>query len=83
MLRQKSERYLDVGEHELTTLLIFAAGWPDALVMAPVAAVALVLLSLFRMTVLKRPLTTLGGPFMIATLFVLAYGGDIRALLGY
>lgn len=83
LVRQRSDRYLDIGEHELTTLLLFAAGWPDALVMAPLAALVLVPLSIFRMTVLKRKLTTLGGPFMIATLIVLAYGGEIRRLFGY
>ncbi len=82
-LRRKSERYLDEGEQELTALLVFAAGWPDALVMAPLAAVALVVLSLFRMLVLKKSLTTLGAPFMIATLIAIAYAADIRTLLGY
>lgn len=82
LVGNRSERYLDVGELELTTLLVFASGWPDALILAPLAGMALVLFSLVRMLVFRRQLTTLGIPFMIAALVTLAYADAIRSLFG-
>lgn len=81
-LKSRSERYLDVGELELTTLLILIAGWPDALVLAPAAGIAVIMVSIVRLTVFREKLTTLGIPFMIAAAFALLYGGQVRSLLG-
>lgn len=80
LIGKRSERYLDVGELELTTILVFAAGWPNALALAPIVGVALVLFSLVRMIVFKRQLTTLGIPFIIGALITLTYGDAIRNL---
>lgn len=81
LVGSRSERYLDEGEIELTTIMVFAAGWPNALIMAPLAGALLIGYSLIRMA-LKRQYTTLGVPFMIATLITLAFANEIRALWG-
>lgn len=75
-----SERYFDAGEIEMTTLLVFAVGWPGGLVLVPLALVSVVVVSLARTFVLKRELTTLGVPFLVAAIITLAWGGAIRVL---
>lgn len=81
LVGKRSERYLDVGETELTTIAVFAAAWPGALVLAPLAGALLVLFSLVRLAFGRR-LTTLGVPFLIAGFVTLAYANEIKALFG-
>lgn len=79
-IRSHSERYFDVGEIELTTVLVFAIGWPGALVLVPLALVSVVAVSLARMLILKKELTTLGVPFLVASVITLVVGEAIRKL---
>lgn len=79
-LRSHSERYLDSGEGELTTLLVFAIGWPGALVLVPLALVSVVVIAVVRLTLFKRELTTLGVPFIVAAILTIAWGDAIRVL---
>jgi hypothetical protein len=82
VLRTRTDRYFDIGEIELTTLLVLALGWPLSLVMVPFAGIVLVLLSLVRLVVFKQELTTLGLPFIIAATLLLLFEGQIRPLFG-
>lgn len=82
VLHSRTERYFDVGEIELTTLLVLVVGWPLALVLVPFAGIVLVILSLVRLIVFKQELTTLGLPFIIAATLLLLFEGQIRPLFG-
>jgi preprotein translocase subunit SecG len=83
VLNRKSERYFDTGEIPLTTLAVLIAGWPNAVVMVPLAAVYLIAISLARLTILKERLTTLGLPFILALCTALLAADRIRTLFGY
>lgn len=81
-LRARTERYFDTGEIALTTLLVFAVGWPGFALLLPLAAAALVLLSMGRLALLGERLTTLGIPVLAAALATLAFGGPLLRLFG-
>ena len=83
LIRSRSERYLAEGELELTTLMIFAVGWPGVVVLMPVTGIFLVLVSLTRKILFKQELTTLGLPFILGALMTVIYAEQIRTLFGY
>jgi len=83
VLGSRTDRYFDIGEVELATLAVFVAGWPLAIVLLPVAGVFLLGLAVIRQVVLGERYTTLGLPFLAATLVVLLAGRTLLGLAGW
>jgi hypothetical protein len=82
MLERRNARFFEEGEPELGFLMALLVGWPDIVVFVPFVFLAVVLTSVFRGTVLRQPLTTLGWPFLIAALVTLTCGGLILDVCG-
>ncbi|EKD23549.1 MAG: hypothetical protein ACD_81C00219G0010 [uncultured bacterium] len=70
-LQKKNQRFFDVGEVELGTLLALVVGWPHFVVFVPLVFVLVVLISIIRGIVVKEPFTTLGLPFIVAACIAL------------
>lgn len=74
MLHKYRERFFEDGEKELGATLALLAGWPNFILFIVIAFVCVLLISLTRGVVYKEPYTTLGLPFLIATLMLLLFG---------
>lgn len=73
-LQKYQERFFDSGETELGFLCALLVGWPGFVIFVPVAFACVVLVSLFRGIFLGEAYTTLGTPFLLATLVCLSMG---------
>jgi len=82
LLRKWKERFFEEGEITLGALMVALVGWPGFVVFLPFVLVSIILVSLFRLAVLKQELTTMGAPFLLAAFIVLLYGQKLVALLG-
>jgi hypothetical protein len=78
-LEKKESRFFYPGETELGFVLTLAVGWPNFVVFLPLAFIAMVLVSIFRMVFLKESYTTLGWPFILAAIAAFIFG---QAILG-
>lgn len=83
LIKARSERYLAVGELELTTVVLVAVGWPHILILLPLAALCLLLVSMIKLVIFRIQLTTLGLPFLLAALATLLFASEIQKLFGY
>ncbi len=73
-LKKYRERFFEEGEPALGFLAALLVGWPRSIVFVAAVFVCVVAISVFRRVFLKEPLTTLGLPMLLATLFILAFG---------
>lgn len=80
-LRKHKERFFEEGEVEMGFLTALIAGWPRFVVFVPIIFISVILISLFRMMVLKESYTTLGYPFLLAAFSALALGTIFISLL--
>ena len=74
ILQKYRERFFVPGETELGGLCVLIAGWPGFVFFLPFVFATVVLVSIFRMLVLKKTYTTLGYPLLLAAILVLAFG---------
>jgi len=81
-LERHQGRFFEEGETELGYLSALLVGWPLAVLFIPLSFACVVLLSLIRLIFLKEPYTTLGWPFLAATLISLVWGGTLLVLTG-
>lgn len=81
-LRRYQDRFFENGEPELGFVLALLVGWPKFLVFIPIALVCVVLVSVFRMAVLREAYTTLGWPLALSAVLNLIYGNSLLVLLG-
>jgi hypothetical protein len=82
-LRRRNERFFEIGEPELGFLMALIVGWPGIVLFVPLVFAFVVLVSLFRSAVLKKPFTTLGWPFLLAALATLIFGNMLLTVLGF
>lgn len=80
-LRKHKERFFEEGEAEMGLLTALIVGWPRFIIFVPIIFLSVILISLFRMIVLKESYTTLGYPFLLAALSALAFGIIFISLL--
>ena len=80
-LKKYQERFFEEGETELGFLAALIVGWPNFVVFLPLVFVSVVLISLFRRLILKEIYTTLGWPFVLATLITLIWGNKLIQIL--
>lgn len=73
-LKKYNERFFIGGEPELGFALAFLVGWPDFVLFLPGIFMLIIPVSIFRLAVFKEKLTTLGWPFIIASLFAIIFG---------
>lgn len=73
-LKKYQERFFEEGETELGFLAALIVGWPNFVILVPLVFVSVVLISIFRGIFLKEAYTTLGWPFLLATLLTLIWG---------
>ncbi len=73
-LKKYKERFFIVGEPELGFALAFMVGWPDFVLFLPAIFMLIIPVSIFRLIIFKEKLTTLGWPFIIASLFAVVFG---------
>jgi hypothetical protein len=81
-LRRYQDRFFENGEPELGFALALFIGWPKFLVFIPIAFLCVVLVSVFRMVVLREVYTTLGWPLILSALLNLFYGNLLLILFG-
>lgn len=74
ILKKHKERFFESGETELGLLCALIVGWPNFLVFIPVVFVSIVIVSIVRGILLKEAYTTMGMPFLLATLICLIAG---------
>jgi hypothetical protein len=82
LLRRYQDRFFENGEPELGFALALFIGWPKFLVFIPIALVCVVLVSVFRMVVLREAYTTLGWPLVLSALLNLFYGNILISIFG-
>lgn len=81
-LKKYKERFFEEGEVELGFLCALIVGWPLFVVFVPLVFVFVVLVSLVRMIFFKEIYTTLGIPFLLATLLVLVLSPFLHQFFG-
>jgi hypothetical protein len=82
-LEKKESRFFYPGETELGFALTLAVGWPGFVVFLPLAFIAVVLVSLFRLLFMKEAYTTIGWPFILAAIAAFAFGQIILGNLNW
>jgi hypothetical protein len=73
-LKRHRERFFEEGEVLLGTLAALIVGWPLQPVFVIAVFFSVVIISVFRSVAFKEMYTTLGGPFLLATLICLLFG---------
>ncbi|MBI3638377.1 hypothetical protein HY227_01375 [Candidatus Wolfebacteria bacterium] len=73
-LKKYKERFFRDGEVELGFLTALIAGWPNFVMFLPLVFLSVVLIAIFRRVILKEEYTTLGWPFLLASLLTLIWG---------
>ncbi|MCL5017148.1 MAG: hypothetical protein M1155_00580 [Patescibacteria group bacterium] len=81
-LKKYRERFFEEGETELGFLLSLMVGWSNFAVFLLLIFFFVVIVSVFKNLVYKDPYTTLGAPFLLAGLIVLAFGNYLVSLFG-
>lgn len=82
LLRKYQPRFFEDGEPELGFALALFIGWPKFLVLLPIALLSVVLVSIFRMVVLREAYTTLGWPLVLSAFLNLIYGNSLLIIFG-
>jgi len=82
VFKRKNERFFNIGETELGLLCALIVGWPSFVLFVPLVFLSVVLISIFRLIFFKEKYTTLGGPFILAGVCVIIFGGYLISLFG-
>lgn len=82
LLKTYKERFFDEGEVELGYLMALIVGWPFFILFVPIGFLFVVVISVFRLLFFKEAYTTLGWPFIWATLLTLLFGSVLLPLFG-
>jgi hypothetical protein len=82
ILHKYRERFFENGEKELGATLALLAGWPGFILFLILTFFSVVLISLVRGVLYKEPYTTLGLPFLFASLTLLVFGKILLLVTG-
>jgi hypothetical protein len=82
VLKKHKERFFLEGEVGLAGMLAVVVGWPYVTIFLPFAFLSVVLVSIFNLVVKKEAYTTVGIPFLVATVLTLLLGRIIFLPLG-
>lgn len=74
ILRKYNNRFFEDGEVELGGVCALILGWPNFVIFLPLIFLSVIFISLFKIIFLKEKFTTLGYPFLLATLITIFYG---------
>lgn len=81
-LAKWKKRFFEEGEIELGALAVFIVGWPNFILFLFFAFLSVIFISLFRLVFFKEAYTTLGAPFLLATIIVFLFGNTLIVLTG-
>ncbi len=81
-LRKYKERFFEKSEVELGFLLALTVGWPNFLIFLICSFLGVVLVSIIKLIFFKEAYTTLGLPFLLASLITLFLGNYFIKLFG-
>lgn len=81
-LKLKTERFFVEGETEFGFLCALVVGWPGFVLFVPFVFLSVVVVSIAKLLFFKEQYTTLGAPFMLATVIVLVFGSYLISLFG-
>ncbi len=81
-LKRYKERFFKPYETELGFLTALLVGWPNFVIFVPLVFLSVVVISLFRLVLLKELYTTLGVPFIVSAALTLVWGGQLVKILG-
>src|SRR3989344_3878302 len=82
VLRARSDRFFENGDVTLGFAMALLSPWPGFLIFLGFTFVAVVLVSIYRMVVLREPYTTLGAPFLLAAFLTLMFRSMLIRTLG-
>lgn len=82
LLAKWKARFFEVGEIELGALAVLILGWPNFILFLAFAFLSVIFVSLFRLVFFKTPYTTLGAPFLLATLLIFLFGNALLVFTG-
>ena len=82
LFKRHNERFFEAGETELGLLMALVVGWPHLILFIFLSFIFVVFVALFRMA-LGRHYTTLGIPFLLATVTVLCVGTFLLRITGF
>ncbi len=82
LLKRYRERFFDEEEIELGFLVALLVGWPAFTLFVPLVFLSVVLTSLARLIVWKEAYTTLGWPFILATLITFLFSSFLLTATG-
>lgn len=82
LLKKHKERFFEEGEVELGFLTILISGWPNSLIFLFLAFFGVVIVSIFRLILLKEFYTTLGLPFILSAAAVFLWGSRLAEIFG-
>jgi len=81
ILKKYNNRFFEDGEVELGGVCVLILGWPNFVIFIPLVFLSVIFISLFKMVFLKEKFTTLGYPFLLATLITILYGTYLIKLI--
>jgi hypothetical protein len=81
-LQKHRERFFEAGGTELGFLSALIVGWPSFVIFLPLVFIFVILISISRRIFIKEIYTTLGWPFILATLAALIFGSKLLLFLG-
>jgi len=80
-LRMWSPESFKRNDISLGVLLVLIVGWPHVVVFVPLAFLLVLLLSIWRLVVMKNSNVSLGSSFLVAAFLVLIWGNEFISLL--
>jgi hypothetical protein len=81
-LAKWKKRFFEDGEIELGALAVLIVGWPNFILFLLFVFLSVILISLFRLVFFKEAYTTLGAPFLLATIIIFLFGNSLAILTG-
>ena len=81
-LSKWKSRFFEDGEILLGVLCVLLIGWPSFVTFLIFVFLSVILISIIKSIFFKEKYTTLGEPFLLATLLVLLFGTYIMSLTG-
>lgn len=82
LLQKYRQRFFNEGEVTLGLLTCLIVGWPNVVVFVPLTMLMMAALSIVRLLVFKKRLTTIGWPLLLAAAVTLVWGGRLVGVLG-
>lgn len=82
VLKKYNGRFFDTQETELGLLCALIVGWPSLAIFVPLVFISVIVVSIIRGIFFKEAYTTLGYPFLLATLMCLLFGSQLIEMFG-